>query len=513
MAERKDDAAVVALGYTQRLDRSLSHFALFALQFSYMSVVATWFLLFGFGYSLTGPSVLWPWAAFFAGQLLVALIFCELASHYPVAGSVYNWSKQLTTGWTAWMAGWMVLLLAPITLVADALPAQAILPALSPSFQVIGVGSNPINFAENTALLGGILILASTIINTLRIRTLGRWNNLTVLAEFAVAVLVIVLLFAHPHRGPSVLFNTLGSGKGQALGYFGAFLVASLIGGFQFYGFDTASSLAEETHDPHRRAPRAIINALLGSFFLGVLLITATDMAIPSLSDGNIGSLGLPYIVDKVLGTFVGNILLVGAFVAIFGACLAVQAAGARIMFGMARDHQLPLAGKAAHVSRRSKAIVWPTLIVSVFAIALLAINITSTQIIPIISSAAIATAQIAYLFVTIPLLRARLKGTWPPPKTTGKRFSLGRFGLLANILAVIWGIGSALNLLWPRRSLFNPVPPFHWYYQYGPLLYIVLVVGVGSLYYLWSARSRREVLPEHRAVPAAVMGDAHYRG
>jgi urea carboxylase system permease len=498
-APASDDGAVTALGYTQRLDRSLSNFALFALQFSYMSVVATWFLLFGFGYTLTGPSVLWSWAAFFAGQMLVALIFCELASRFPVAGSVYNWSKQLTSGWTVWMAGWMVVLLAPITLVADALPAQAILPALSPSFQLIGSASNAINIAENTALLGGILVLASTLINSLRVRTLGRWNNVTVLAEFGVAVLVIILLFAHPHRGPGVLFNTLGTGKGYAMGYFGAFLVASLIGGFQFYGFDTASSLAEETRDPHRRAPRAIINAMVGSFVLGALLVTAADVAIPKLTDSKVGTLGLPYIVDTALGTVVGNILLVGAFVAIFGACLAVQAAGARIMFGMARDHQLPLARQAAHVSARTRAIIWPTLAVGVFAVALLAVNIKSTQIIPIISSAAIATAQIAYLFVTIPLLRARIKGTWPPPRTAGRRFSLGRLGLPINILAVVWGFASALNLLWPRKSLFNPVPPFHWYLQYGPLLYIALVVGVGSLYYLLSAKSKREVLPEHR--------------
>jgi urea carboxylase system permease len=494
-----DDAAVTALGYVQRLDRSLSSFALFALQFSYMSVVATWFLLFGFGYALTGPSMVWSWAAFFGGQMLVALIFCELASHYPVAGSVYNWSKQLTSGWTAWMAGWMVVLLAPITLVADALPAQAILPALSPSFQVIGSGSNPINIAENTALLGGILILVASLINSLRVRTLGRWNNVTVLAEFAVAVLVIILLFAHPHRSPAVLFNTLGTGKGYFLGYFGAFLVASLIGGFQFYGFDTASSLAEETRDPHRRAPRAILNAMIGSFALGALLITAADVAIPRLTDSKIGTLGLPYIVDKALGTLVGNILLVGAFVAIFGACLAVQAAGARIMFGMARDHQLPLARQTAHVSEKTRAIIWPTLAVGVFAVALLAINIKSTQIIPIVSSAAIATAQIAYLFVTVPLLVARLKGTWPPKQTAARRFSLGGLGLPINVLAVIWGAASALNLLWPRKSLFNPVPPFHWYFQYGPLLYISLVVGIGSLYYLRSARSKREILPEHR--------------
>jgi urea carboxylase system permease len=505
-----DDAAVAALGYTQRLDRSLSHFALFALQFSYMSVVATWFLLFGFGYALTGPSLLWSWAAFFVGQMLVALIFCELASHYPVAGSVYNWSKQLTTGWTAWMAGWMVVLLAPITLVADALPAQAILPALSPSFQLIGSGTNLVNVAENTALLGSIVVLASTLINSLRVRTLGRWNNVTVLAEFGVAVLVITLLFGHAHRSPAVLFNTLGTGHGQTLGYFGAFLVASLIGGFQFYGFDTASSLAEETRAPHIRAPRAIINAMVGSFVLGALLVIAADVAIPSLTDSNVGALGLPYIVNKVLGTGLGNVLLAGAFVAIFGACLAVQAAGARTMFGMARDHQLPFARHTAHVSKRARAIVWPTVVVGLFAVALLLVNIKSTQLIPIISSAAIATAQIAYLFVTVPLLAARLKGNWPPRQAAGKRFSLGRLGLPMNVLAVVWGVGSTLNLLWPRKSLFNPVPPFHWYFQYGPLLYIVAVVGIGSLYYARYAKSSRSVLPEHRRPePADASGVA----
>ncbi len=492
-----DDAAVTALGYKQRLDRTLGNFTIIAIQYSYMSVVATWFLLFGFGYALTGPTMLWPWAAFFAGQMLVALIFCELAAQYPVAGSVYNWSKKLSTGWTAWMAGWMVVLLAPITLVADALPAQAILPSLWSHFQFIGSATNLVNVAENTAVLGGILVLVSTAINCLRVRTLGFLNNAAVIAELAVGVLVIVLLFGHAHRSPAVLFNTLGTGKGT--GYLAGFLVASLIGGFQFYGFDTASSLAEETRDPHRRAPRAILNAMIGSAVIGALLVIAADLAIPNLGDSNLGISGLPYLVDKVLGTSVGNVLLGGALIAIFGACLAVQAAGVRIMFGMARDHQLPLARRNAQVSATTKAIIWPTIAIGVLALALLAINIQSTQIIPIISSAAIATAQIAYLFVTIPLLVARLRGTWPPARVPG-RFWLGRFGLPLNVLAVLWGVVSTINLLWPRQSLFNPTPPYHWYLLYGPLLYVGVVTAAGSLYYWLSARSRREILPEHRA-------------
>ena len=150
-----DTAAVTALGYIQRLDRSLSQFALFSLQFSYISVLTTMFLLFGFAHGFAGPSLIWPWAAFFAGQMLVTLLFCELASRYPVAGSVYNWFKKLGSGWMSWMSGWMVVLLGPITLAAVALPAQAIVPAIWSSLQLIGSASNPVSYAENAVLLGG----------------------------------------------------------------------------------------------------------------------------------------------------------------------------------------------------------------------------------------------------------------------------------------------------------------------------------------------------------------------
>ena len=147
----------------------------------------------------------------------------------------------------------------------------------------------------------------------------------------------------------------------------------------------------------------------------------------------------------------------------------------------------------------------------ALLAVALLALNIKSTQIIPIISSAAIATAQIAYLFVTVPLPRARLKGTWPPKPASGRRFSLGRLGLPINILAVVWGIASALNLLWPRKSLFNPVPPFHWYFQYGPILYIgiagrgghPLLPALGPVQPSGSSRALRVHLMRADEVPA----------
>lgn len=503
-----DSAAVKALGYAQRLDRSLTHFAMFALQYSYLSVLTGIFELFGFGWAFAGPSMIWSWVAVFLGQMLVALLFCELAAEYPVAGSVYNWSKQLGHGWAAWMAGWMVLFTSITTVAAVALAAQIVLPQISSVFQVIGTGTNPVDYTENAVLLGGCMIVLTTIINSLRIRVVGFVNNITVLVEIGVCILLIGFLFGHAQHSPTVSFQTLGAGKGYAWGYFGAFLAASFIGGYQWYGFDTAAQLGEQSPDPNRRAPRSILQALFATFVLGFLLILAAEMAVPHLNSAAISTGGIAYIVDQVLGSVLGKILLVGVFVAIFGCALAIQAAGTRMMFGMARDAQLPFSHGLARVTEHSKAVIVPTIIVGGIAIALLAINIKSQQIISIVVSIAIITNIIAYTCVTVPMLRARQRGAWPPPRAEGvNRFSLGRLGLPINILAIIWQVVLTVNFLWPRASVYNATPPSHWYLRFGPLIAMAILVGGGSLYYFLSGRGNQRILQEHRSeddVPAA---------
>jgi len=495
------DEAISSMGYTQRLDRSLSHFALFALQYSYLSVLTGIFELFGFGYSFGGPAMVWAWGAIFVGQFLLVLLFCELASEYPVAGSVYNWAKQLGGRSSAWMAGWLVLFTSITTVAAVALAAQIILPQISSGFQFIGSGSNPVNYAENAVLLGSVMIVATTIINSFRVRVVGFVNNLTVLAEIFVCVLLIVMLFFHTHHSPSVLFKTLGAGKGGSFGYLGAALAASFIGAYQFYGFDTAGSLAEETKDPHRRAPSAIMRAVVATFILGFFLIVAAEMAIPSLTSSNLAVGGLPYIVDQVLGSTVGNIMLVGVLIAVFGCTLAIQAAGTRMAFGMARDSQLPFSHQVAKVSGTTKAIVIPTIVVGAIAILILLVNVKSPQVISIVTSIAIVTNSIAYLCVSVPMLQRRLKKQWPLARTVDspRRFSLGKAGLPINILAVIWGVALTVNLLWPRRSVYNATAPFHWYLQYGPILFTAVLCAIGFIYYVAFARKNVTVLEEHR--------------
>src|ERR1700752_1095927 len=87
-------------GYKQELDRSLGLFSSFAAGFSYISIMTGVFELFFFGFFSGGPGWIWPWPAVLAGQFLVALCFAEMAGQFPLAGSVYQWSKQLAGAFT-----------------------------------------------------------------------------------------------------------------------------------------------------------------------------------------------------------------------------------------------------------------------------------------------------------------------------------------------------------------------------------------------------------------------------
>lgn len=90
-----------------------------------------------------------------------------------------------------------------------------------------------------------------------------------------------------------------------------------------------------------------------------------------------------------------------------------------------------------------------------------------------------------------------------PPPSAAAPSFSLGRFGLPVNVLAVLWGLAMIVNLAWPRREIYNASPPYHWYLQYGAVLFIGVVMVGGLAYYWLVLRHRIGVLAAHAAEEA----------
>ncbi|MBT2512197.1 APC family permease [Arthrobacter sp. ISL-30] len=502
-----DSSGMDEFGYAQTLDRSIGKFASFAAGVSYISILTGVFQLFYFGFSMAGPAYAWSWPIVFVGQLMVALCFAELAGRYPVAGSVYNWAKRLTSGTFSWLAGWLLLISSIMALGAVALALQITLPQLWSGFQIIGDGTGTYDFALNGVLLASIMIGISTLINAFGVKLMTRINSIGVFVELIAAVLLILALGWHVVRGPEVLFDTAGYGAENPLGFFGVFLIGAMASGYVMYGFDTASSLGEETKDPKKTAPKAIIRAVTASFLLGGLILLFGLLAAPDLSDPKLGSAdgGLQYLVLSVLGGPFGKAFLVCIVVAVVVCTLAVHAAAIRMMFAMARDNNLPFSSQLSKVDPVRKTPTVAAIVIGVLAVIPLLVNVMQPAIFTILSSISIVLIYLSYLLVTVPLLRKRLQRKWPASGDSSEAgFSMGKWGLPVNILAVLWGGAMTLNLIWPRPEIYNSVPPFEWYLQWGGVLFVVAVTVGGTLLYRLKIRRHTGVLAEHAAAATA---------
>ncbi len=290
-----------------------------------------------------------------------------------------------------------------------------------------------------------------------------------------------------------MLFDTQGRGAGQPGGYFGAFCAAAVMASYVMYGYDTAGTLAEETAEPRRRAPRAIVQALTAAAVAGGLLLVFALLSAGSLTAAELSSEegGLPYLVRGVLGETLGTVFLVDVLFAISVCVLAVHTGAVRLLFAMARDGQLPFALRLAHVGPRSRTPLLAVFVSGGLAIALLLVNVNCKKVVGALVSVSIVWANLAYLLVTVPLLVRRCAG-WPKKGGSGVTgvFALGRWGIAVNVVAVVWGALTAVNMAWPRASVYGDEA---WYQQYAAPLYTGVLLLVGMLYYGMMKKPRRD--------------------
>ena len=106
--EQQTDAADLArFGYQQELKRGLGLFSSWAVAFSYISPSTGIFTLFALGLTTLGGVFIWTWPVVALGQFIIALNFAEVTSHYPVAGSVFQWTKFMAGRTYSWFNGWV----------------------------------------------------------------------------------------------------------------------------------------------------------------------------------------------------------------------------------------------------------------------------------------------------------------------------------------------------------------------------------------------------------------------
>src|SRR6184192_202044 len=443
--EQVDVADLEKFGYKQELRRALGVYSSFAVAFSYISPSTGIFTLFILGLSLAGPFFWWSWPIVVIGQLIIALNFAEVSSHFPVAGSVYQWTKYLSNRTYSWFTGWIYLFAGILTVAAVVATVPLVLIPLLNNMGM-NIGTDPDTLRNVAALV----LLSTTLLSIFGVRLVAIVNNTGVVFEIlGMVVFALILVLFYHHQSPAVFVDTSYLGTSNPGGIFLAAMFMSL---FVIYGFDTASTLAEETKNPRREAPRAVIAAVVGAAIIGAIFLFAVVIAIPGdmskfVADTGAGKYPFPLvtIIESNFPGWAANLYLFVVFAAIYVCCLAIQTSTIRLAFGMGRDGKLPLARLWNNVS--------PALHTPIGA----CIGIGVLAGLPLIYYAGAGTIAIgatgmiylSYILGNTAILLARLRG-WPKEDAP---FKLGQWGLIVNILGLVWGVAMEINFLWPRNA------------------------------------------------------------
>ncbi|MDX6402511.1 MAG: hypothetical protein QOF27_3117 [Gaiellaceae bacterium] len=486
----RDEDDLARFGYKQELRRSLGVFSSFAVAFSYISPSTGIFALFFLGLTTIGGVFFWSWPIVALGQFIIALTFAELSSHYPVAGSVFQWTKYLSGKSYSWFTGWIYLFAGILTVASVCVTLPL---ALIPAFN--GMGWNLASSLHNQRIIAVVTLAAITLLNIFGVNLVALINNTGVIFEIlGMVVFAFILAIFHNHQGVGVVFHT----GGQSLTV-GTFLVAMFMSLYVIYGFDTASTLAEETRDPRREAPKAVLASVVGAFVVGAVFLWALLMAIPDMGAAIKGSFGPAQIIDANFSNAFATVYLLVVSAAIFVCCLAIQTSTIRLCFGMARDEQLPGSSLFRKVNARWHTPIGSCLAVGIFAFIPM-LQYTGAAIVAI---AATGMIYLSYFICNVAVLRARLRG-WP---RAAAPFSLGKWGIPITIVGLLWGGGMLVNIAWPRVAT-NPTPNetgkllnFHWnWLNDRPIFWtvVIFIALVGAVYFVLVQRNK----PAHLQAP-----------
>jgi urea carboxylase system permease len=460
----RDDAQLRSLGIKPELRRTLGFLSNFAIAFSFISVSTGSYGNFGVGIGLGGPAFFWSWPIVIFGQTLVALVFAELASHFPVAGSIYQWSKRLSNRTLGWFTGWFYFWAQVVTVTAVAVIVAFVIDGIhGPVGDVPFLDSpDPTGITTMFTFISLATLVVTTSINAFGVRLLSFLNNLGVATEIiGMFFFALILLFFANHQSPAILFDTGGAEAATGGSYFPAFLLGMFMALFIVYGFDTAGTFGEETIDAGRQAPRGVLASILISGAVGAVFLLGVILAIPSIPDamaeGQAGGFPIATTIITVLqtelfaGITLGELYLFVILASVFVCTLAIQGAATRMMFSMSRDRHLPGGSIWGQVNKTFKTPA--NAAVGVGVLAALPILVVGPLGGFYMSIAATGLIYLSYFLCNLGVLVARSRG-WPRQPAW---FNLGRWGMPINILALIWGGAMIINIgLWQDKGLFG---------------------------------------------------------
>ncbi|MDX6324725.1 MAG: hypothetical protein QOK15_1079 [Nocardioidaceae bacterium] len=460
----------------------------FALSFSDISPIVGIYAVFAICVVLAGPAFFWALPIVLIGQLLVAAVFGELVSKWPLQGSVYAWSRGLMGvkfGWvTMWAYGWGLTL----TLSALALAASAYV------LGALGVDGP----SQTTVVAVGLVILAlASLANMIGSALLKTLLYISMTAELISSIGIgVTLLFFHHNQSWSVLFHSAGTGSGWHW-VTGPFLTSIAFVGFSFLGFESAGSIAEEVKESRKVLPKAIVLSLAAAGALVIFATLGIILAIPSIGSVMNGNVADPVAntLEVAMGSGIGRVLLAMLAIGFTASLIAVQAAVSRAIWAGARDRVLP-GSMLARLTGRENLPRHAIALTAIIAGPLLFIS--TSKVYTLLLSFGNAGFYISFALPIVAMAIVKMRGEWRPGG-----YTLGRLSKPISYVAAVWIVFQTINIAWPR-DLYGV-----WYLNWGLVIMTAIMALLGAAVMAWAFNpSRPNAGAEHWALSEEVEGD-----
>jgi putrescine importer len=414
---------------------------------------------FGVVAESTGGAVPTAYLLALVAMLFTAHSYGKMAAAHPVAGSAYTYVRRAIDSRAGFLVGWATLLdyffLPMVIWLIGGAYLQAKFPGVPFWVWILA------------------FIAVTTVLNVLGIKTAERVNDLLMVFQILVIGIFVLLSLRH-------VFDTGGAGALAASTPF--FNHASTLAGisagaavaaYSFLGFDAVTTLTEETIEPERTMPRAILLIALIGGAIFVLVAYTTQLAHPGSSFHDPSSAAFE-IAQTIGGDLFSSVFLAGLVVAQAASGIAAQASTARLLYAMGRDSVLP---------RRLFGYVHPRLRTPAFnvlltgAIGLIALRLNVTTSTSFINFGASTTFTFVNLSVIATYVRERRAGRRPGPLPYVVAPAIGAavdIWLLAHLdsravtLGLIWlGVG-VVYLAYLTRMFRDPPPAMEFHEHDG---------------------------------------------
>jgi APA family basic amino acid/polyamine antiporter len=293
------------------------------------------FVILGEAIGDSGPAIVLSFVLAGVTCAFSALSYAELASTIPVSGSAYTYGYATMGELVAWIIGWDLILEYGISIAAVAVGwGQYFNELLDTLFGLRlpdAIASAP-GDGGTVNVPAVFLIVCVSLLLMSGVRESARANSIMVVVKIVIVLLFIVLAFTG--------FDSSNLHPFAPHGFDGIVTAGSVVF-FAYIGFDAISTSGEETKNPGRDLPIAIIGSLAICTALYILVSLAASAATP-YQKLNGQDAPLAFVLRQLNFDWAANLISFGALVAITSVVLTVLYGQTRIMFAMSRDGLVP---------------------------------------------------------------------------------------------------------------------------------------------------------------------------